>query len=246
MDEAESNYTAGEELLMLANATLYGEAPAVEETWANLTRARSLALEAMHQFTAAMSTIRCHWGETEQPVGWRGLSEAIQRTEDFIKKITALVETTREEYPDYNYSVIDGRLNEAKKHLAWAKANMTALKINMTKREVDLARNSLIQINAEVKKISTATSVQAVRIRNYVDTSLKNLLQDVQTSAQLVGKNVSLQVSAVQLKINDAETFVASGDVKSALSAIYEAHRMIVDVSKNLTQANTEKTAPQS
>jgi len=246
VDEAESNYTAGEELLMRANATLYGEAPAVEETWANLTLARSLALEAMHQFKAAMSTIMGYWGETDHPAGWRGLSEAIQRAEDFIKKITALVETTREEYPEYNYSVIDWRLNEANKHLAWAKANMTALKINMTVREMELARNSLIQINAEVKKISNSTSVQAVRISNYVDTSLKNLIQDVQTSAKLMGKNVSLQVSAVQLKINDAETFVTSGDMKGALSAIYEAHRMIVDVSKNLTQANTEKTAPQS
>lgn len=245
VDEAKSTFTVGEERLMLANATLYGEAPAVEETWGNHTLARRLTHEAMRHFKATMATIMGHWEETEPPAGWRGLSEAIQRAEDFVKKILTSAETTREEYPEYNYSVIDRKVDEAEQHLAWARTNMTALEMNLTEREIDMARNALIQINAELKKISNSPSVQAVRISNYVDKSLTNLLHEVQTSATVMGKNVTLQVSAVQLKIQEAETLMTSGDVKGALSAINEAYQTIIDVSKNLTQAPTEKTAPQ-
>jgi len=235
--EAKLNYTTGEELLRLANATLHREAPAPEVTWGNYTLANKLALDAMRQFKAAMAQIMTYWEETDQEVDWRELSEAIQRAEDFVAKITELVENIKQEYSDYlsyNFTLIDEKLNEASQHLTWAKANMTTLRINMTVSKLGTAKQSLDQIAAEVKKISELIPIQGRRISLFIDEPLKNLIQRIEVLAEVLKKNLSEQIAAVMYTIHEAETLVHSGDMKGAMSAIQEAHRMLMALAEEV------------
>jgi hypothetical protein len=235
--EAKLNYTTGEELLTLANATLHREAPAPEVTWGNYTLANSLALDAMHQFKAAMAQIMRHWEETDQEVDWRELSETIQRAEDFVAKITELVEKIKQEYSEYlvyNFTLIDDKLNEASQQLTWAKANMTTLRINMTVSKLGTAKQSLDQISAEVKKIGELIPIQGRRISLFIDEPLKNLVQRIEALAKVLKKNLSEQVAAVMYKIHEAEKLVHSGDLKGAMSAIQEAHRMLMELAEEV------------
>jgi hypothetical protein len=235
--EAKLNYTTGEELLTLANATLHREAPAPEVTWGNYTLANSLALDAMHQFKAAMAQIMRHWEETDQEVDWRELSETIQRAEDFVAKITELVEKIKQEYSEYlvyNFTLIDDKLNEASQQLTWAKANMTTLRINMTVSKLGTAKQSLDQISAEVKKIGELIPIQGRRISLFIDEPLKNLVQRIEALAKVLKKNLSEQVAVVMYKIHEAEKLVHSGDLKGAMSAIQEAHRMLMELAEEV------------
>ncbi len=235
--EAKLNYTAGEELLTLANATLHREAPAPEVTWGNYTLANSLALDAMRQFKAAMTQIMSYWEETDQEADWRELSETIQRAEDFVAKITELVENIKQEYSEYlgyNFTLIDDKLNEASQHLTWAKANMTTLRINMTVSKLGTAKQSLDQISAEVKKIGELIPIQGRRISLFIDEPLKKLVQRIEALAKVLKKNLSEQVAAVMYKLHEAETLVHSGDLKGAMSAIQEAHRMLMELAEEV------------
>jgi uncharacterized protein YqgV (UPF0045/DUF77 family) len=235
--EAKLNYTTGEELLTLANATLHGEEPAPEVTWGNYTLANSLALDAMRQFKAAMTQIITLWEETDQEADWRELSEAIQRSEDFVAKITELVEKIKQEYSEflsYNFTLIDEKLNEASQQLAWAKANMTTLRINLTVTKLGTAKQSLDQISAEVKKIGELIPIQGRRISLFIDEPLKKLIQRIEALAKVLKKNLSEQVAAVMNKIHEAENLVLSGDLKDAMSAIQEAHRMLMELAEEV------------
>ncbi len=235
--EAKLNYTTGAELLTLANATLYQEAPAPEVTWGNYTLANSLTLDAMHQFKAAMVQIMGHWEETDQEADWSELSEAIQRAEDFVAKITELVEKIKQEYSeylDYDFTLIEDKLNEASQHLTWAKVNMTKLRINMTVSKLGTAKQSLDQISTEVKKIGELIPIQGQRINLFIDEPLNKLVQRIEALAKVLKKNLSEQVAAVMNKIHEAETLVHSGDLKGAMSAIQEAHRMLMELAEEV------------
>jgi hypothetical protein len=235
--EAKLNYTTGEELLTLANATMHREAPAPEVTWGNFTLANNLALDAMRQFKAAMAQIMTYWEETDQEADWRELSEAIQRAEDFVAKITELVENIKQEYSEYlgyNFTLIDEKLNEASQHLTWAKANMTTLRINMTVSKLGTAKQSLDQISAEVKKIGELIPIQGQRISLFIDEPLKELIQHIERLARVLKKNLSEQIAEAVYKIHEAESLVHSGDLKGAMSAIQEAHRMLMELAEEV------------
>jgi uncharacterized protein YqgV (UPF0045/DUF77 family) len=234
---AKQNYTTGDELLTLANATLHREAPAPEETWGNYTLANKLALDAMRQFKAAMAQILRYWDETDHEADWHELSAAIQRAEDFVATITELVEKIKLEYSEYlgyNFTLIDEKLNEASQHLTWAKANMTTLRINMTAIKLDTAKQSLDQISAEVKKISELIPIQGRRISLFIDEPLKELIQRIEALAKVLKKDLSEQVAAVMYKIHEAENLVHSGDLKGAMSAIQEAHSMLMELAEEV------------
>jgi len=236
--EAKLNYTTGEELLTLANATLHREAPAPEVTWGNYTLANSLALDAMHQFKAAMVQIMKHWEETDQEADWRELSETIQRAEDFVAMITELVEKIKQEYSEYlgyNFTLIEDKLNEASQYLTWAKANMTTLRINMTVSKLGTAKQSLDQISAEVKKIGELIPIQGRRISLFIEEPLKKLLQHIDALAKVARAGEREQVAVVMYKIHEAENLVHSGDLKGAISAIQEAHRLLMELAEEVT-----------
>ena len=229
------NYTAGTDLLTLANATLHREAPAPEATWGDYALANQLALDAMRQFKVVMTQILQHWDDTDQDVDWHELSAALQRAEDYVAKVTELVEKIKQEYStylSYNFTALDEKLHDVRQYLTWARANMTTLRINMTVSKLGSAKQSLDQISAEVKKIGELIPIQGRRISLFIDEPIKKLIQRIEALAKVLKKDVSRQVAAVMDTLHDAEDNANAGDLKGAMSAIQDAHRMLMTLAE--------------
>lgn len=225
------NYAVGMDLLTLANATLYRVAPAAEGTWGDYALANQLALNAMRRFKAAMTKILQLWDDADHEVDWTKLSAALQRAEDFVAKITTLVEKIKQEYStylSYNFTALDAQLQDARQHLAWARANMTTLRINTTVSKLGSAKQSLDQIAAEVKKIGELIPIQGRRINLFIDEPIKKLIQRIEVLAKVLKKDVSRQVAAVMDTLHTAEDYANAGDLAGAMAAIQDAHRMLM------------------
>ena len=228
---AKVNYAAGMSLLTLANATLYRVAPAPEGTWGDYALANQLALDAMRRFKAAMTQILQLWDDADHEVNWHKLSAALQRAEDFVARITDLLKKIKQEYSTYliyNFTALEAQLQDARQHLAWARANMTTLRISMTASKLGSAKQSLDQIAAEVKKIGELIPIQGRRINLFIDEPIKKLIQRIEVLAKVLKKDVSRQVAAVMATLRAAEECANAGDLTGAMAAIQDAHRMLM------------------
>ncbi len=228
---AKVNYAAGMSLLTQANATLHRVAPAPEGTWGDYALANQLALDAMRRFKAAMTQILQLWDDTDHEVNWHKLSAALQRAEDFVGRVTDLLDKIKQEYStylSYNFTALDAQLQDARQHLAWARANMTTLRINTTVSKLGSAKQSLDQIAAEVKKVGELIPIQGRRINLFIDEPIKKLIQRIEVLAKVLKKDVSRQVAAVMDALRAAEDSANAGDLTGAMAAIQDAHRMLM------------------
>ncbi|MFQ6074966.1 MAG: hypothetical protein ACE5Z5_02360 [Candidatus Bathyarchaeia archaeon] len=237
LDEASAHYLNGTEFLELANATFHGIEPAPHGDWGNYTRAIQLAVMAMHSLRRSIATIMEHWEETGLAAGWRGLSGAIERAENFVARAEALVEKARESHPDYNFTLVEGKLSEARQHLEHARGNLTALNQNATAREIGRVRPILNQITAELKKMGHSPSFKGRKIATFVDRPLRRLIDKVQELADELGENITEQMGEVDSKIEEAKSLAAEGDQEGAMEKVKEAHSLLRDLMKELHRA---------
>ena len=85
-----------------------------------------------------------------------------------------------------------------------------------------------------MKKIGELIPIQGRRISLFIDEPLTNLIQRIEALARVLKKNLSEQVAAVMYKIHEAEDLVQKGDLKGAMSAIQEAHRMLMELAEEV------------
>lgn len=223
IDEAMINYTAGKGMLELANTTFH-------EVEANYTLASELALQAMHEFKAAIATIMEHW--EEPPISsavWRVLSGKIERAEAFLDRVTDLVDKARTEYPDFNFTAIDEKLSQARQHLEYATANVTALNVNMTAGSLGQLNKNLHQISAELKRMAHSPTVKGKRIAKFIE---KPLTKFIEKARKLNATDD--QLSEVYAKIEEAKASAAEGDAQGAMQSLKEAHQILREIIKEL------------
>lgn len=237
LDDALTHYYNGTWYLELANATFHGIEPAPQEDWDNHTKATQLAVMAMHSFKRSIVSIMDHWEETGLAAGWRGLSDAIERAEDFVARVEALVERARENHPDYNFILVEGALSGARQHLEYARGNLTAFNQNATAREIGGVRPVLNQITAELRKMGNSSSFKGGRIVTFVDRPLRGLIDKVQELADDLGENITEQMGRVDSKIEEAKALVAQGDQQGAMERVKEAHSLLQEIMRELHRA---------
>lgn len=230
-----TQYNEGATKLILANATLYNTSlPA--EIMENYSQAQKLAIEAMQNFRVTILIIATHWDETNLAANWRALSDSTQRWQKYVENVYRLISQAKKSYPNYNFTIINNNINEAKRGLKWARANMTILKVKVVVNELNNVNQSLTQIASELKKIGESVEVKGQRMTQFINYSLKELDQKVLTIATTMGKNITLQRLAITSKINDAKTLANSNDLEGAISAIKESYRMLLNLAEEITR----------
>ncbi len=234
INKAISYYNNGTELLKLANFTF-------ESNSGNYTGAIKLVLMAMRNFRMAIVTVTRHWKETGLETGWMGLSGAIDRAEEFLERVRTLINRTREMYPDYNYTDIEQKLNEAIIHLEYAKGNLTALNFRVAAREIGELRYILAQITAELRKIGHSTMIKSRRITSFIDHSMKRLIDRIHMMARKKGVNITEHISWIKTIIDEAKDLAKKGELRSAMMKIRIAHKFIGEMMREFHMSHMWK-----
>jgi hypothetical protein len=150
-----------------------------------------------------------------------------------------LVEKAAKAYPNYNFSSISEKLNEATTHLTSARANITLFKIDEAEEELIIIGQILDQINTRIAELSTLVTVIGKKIIDYVDGPLKELEYNLKTIALTSGVDISTQISLINEKMLTVKTLTNQGDVIGAFTTVEEAYRMLSNLEKDLHEVQS-------
>jgi len=237
LEEAEAAYARGEASLASANETFYalrGQAPVPPGETPKDERVQALALQAMHEFKAAIAALTAEIEGPDESTSPRGLGEAIARAEVYLEKATASVEALRAARAELDLTQIDEEIAEARLHIGYARANLTAGDINGTAHELGEIRRTLSELSGELNRLAHAPRLEQGRIRAFLDRQLPRKLDEVRQLAELAGVDRTAELAEVNGKIEAARQAAESGNLKESLDLTREAHRLLMDLFNEL------------
>ncbi|MEM2904426.1 MAG: hypothetical protein QW057_05180 [Candidatus Bathyarchaeia archaeon] len=238
LQNATAAYAEGERLLALANQTLYalrGQADPPSGEALSEERVQELALQAMHEFKAAMAALLPLMEGGDETSTARGLEEAITRAELYVDKVTASVQALRATVQaESELEKLDERIAQARLHIAYARGNLTLGNINGTAHELGEIRRSLSGIEGELNRLAHSPKVEEARIRAYLSRQLSGKLDEVKQLAEQAGVNRTAELAEVNAMIEEAARAAQGGDLEEALTLIKDAHRLLMNIFNEL------------
>ncbi len=237
VEDAEAAYARGEASLALANQTFYairGEAPLPPGDNPTPERVQELALQAMHEFKAAMAAIMAEMGGPDESARPRGLEEAITRAELYVEKVSASVEALGASKDGYDFTEADERIAEAELHIGYARGNLTVGDINGTARELGQIRQSLSGLQGELHKLTRSPKLAEKRIGAFLEKQLAEKMDEAKRLAETAGTDKTAELAEVNARMDAARQAAQSGNVKDALSLTREAHRLLMNILSEL------------